>query len=70
MGLKQTNDWIYNLNIGNVMHLSPMSSEELSPLDEESAAPQKSATNTMAMSGAGQASKVQEVSQYEHSLEL
>jgi len=35
LGLKQTNDWIYNLNIGNVMHLSLMSSEELSPLDKE-----------------------------------
>jgi hypothetical protein len=31
-----TNDWIYNLNVGNVMHLSPMNSDELAPLEKES----------------------------------
>lgn len=27
--MKEQDDWIYNLNIGNVMHLLPMSLEEL-----------------------------------------
>jgi hypothetical protein len=39
LGLKQQDDWIFNLNIGNVMHLSLMGSDELAPLyqkgDEE-----------------------------------
>jgi hypothetical protein len=29
LGVKEQDDWIYNLNIGNVMHLLPMSLEEL-----------------------------------------
>ena len=29
LGLKQQDDWIYNLNIGNVMHLSLMGNDEL-----------------------------------------
>ena len=29
LGVKDEDDWIYNLNIGNVMHLLPMSLEEL-----------------------------------------
>ena len=29
MGVKEQDDWIFNLNIGNVMHLLPMSLEEL-----------------------------------------
>ena len=29
LGLRHSDDWIFNLNIGNVMHLSLMSSEEL-----------------------------------------
>lgn len=29
LGLKHQDDWIYNLNIGNVMHLSPMDSDEI-----------------------------------------
>lgn len=29
LGIKQNDDWIFNLNIGNVMHLSLMSSDEL-----------------------------------------
>ncbi len=70
LGLKQTNDWIYNLNIGNVMHLSLMSSEELSPLDKEINLLSKSTTNTMTMSALDQAGKVQEASQYDNSLEL
>lgn len=32
LGIKQTDDWIFNLNIGNVMHLSLMSSDELAGL--------------------------------------
>lgn len=38
LGLKQQDDWIYNLNIGNVMHLSLMGIDELapiSPVDQE-----------------------------------
>lgn len=30
LGVKHQDDWIFNLNIGNVMHLSPMNSDELS----------------------------------------
>jgi hypothetical protein len=30
LGIRHQDDWIYNLNIGNVMHLSPMNSDELS----------------------------------------
>ena len=30
LGLKHNEDWIFNLNIGNVMHLSAMNSDELS----------------------------------------
>lgn len=30
LGIKHSDDWIFNLNIGNVMHLSPMNSDELS----------------------------------------
>lgn len=30
LGIKHQDDWIFNLNIGNVMHLSPMNSDELS----------------------------------------
>lgn len=29
LGVKEQDDWIFNLNIGNVMHLLPMSLEEL-----------------------------------------
>jgi hypothetical protein len=29
LGIKHTDDWIFNLNIGNVMHLTPMNSDEL-----------------------------------------
>lgn len=29
LGVKDQDDWIFNLNIGNVMHLLPMSLEEL-----------------------------------------
>ena len=29
LGVKDSDDWIFNLNIGNVMHLLPMSIEEL-----------------------------------------
>lgn len=29
LGLRHTDDWIFNLNIGNVMHLSLMGAEEL-----------------------------------------
>ena len=29
LGLRHAEDWIYNLNIGNVMHLSLMGAEEL-----------------------------------------
>jgi hypothetical protein len=29
LGLKSKDDWIYNVNIGNVMHLGPMSLEDL-----------------------------------------
>jgi len=32
LGIKQNDDWIFNLNIGNVMHLSLMGSDELAPL--------------------------------------
>jgi hypothetical protein len=32
LGLKQQDDWIYNLNIGNVMHLSLMGTDELPPI--------------------------------------
>ena len=35
LGLKQQDDWIYNLNIGNVMHLSLMAADELTPLSTE-----------------------------------
>ena len=30
LGIKHQDDWIFNLNIGNVMHLSPMNTDELS----------------------------------------
>ena len=33
--MKVKNDWIYNLNIGNVMHLSLMNADELVPLERE-----------------------------------
>ena len=29
LGLRHSDDWIFNLNIGNVMHLSLMGTEEL-----------------------------------------
>ena len=29
LGVKEADDWIYNLNIGNVMHLLPMNLDEL-----------------------------------------
>ena len=29
LGVKHSDDWIFNLNIGNVMHLSLMGTEEL-----------------------------------------
>ncbi len=29
LGVQHMNDWIFNLNIGNVMHLSPMNLDEL-----------------------------------------
>jgi hypothetical protein len=29
LGVKDKDDWIYNLNIGNVMHLMPMDLQEL-----------------------------------------
>lgn len=29
LGIKHQDDWIYNLNIGNVMHLTPMNTDEL-----------------------------------------
>lgn len=29
LGVKDSDDWIFSLNIGNVMHLLPMSIEEL-----------------------------------------
>jgi hypothetical protein len=29
LGVKHKEDWIFNLNIGNVMHLAPMSLEDL-----------------------------------------
>ncbi len=29
LGVKDHNNWIYNLNIGNVMNLTPMNSDEL-----------------------------------------
>lgn len=29
LGLRHNDDWIFNLNIGNVMHLSLMGAEEL-----------------------------------------
>ena len=29
LGIKHSDDWIFNLNIGNVMHLSPMNLDEL-----------------------------------------
>lgn len=32
LGIKQNDDWIYNLNIGNVMHLSLMGSDELAAI--------------------------------------
>jgi hypothetical protein len=30
LGIKNSQDWIFNLNIGNVMHLNMMGAEELS----------------------------------------
>jgi hypothetical protein len=30
LGIKHQDDWIFNLNIGNVMHLTPMNVDELS----------------------------------------
>jgi len=30
LGVKHQDDWVFNLNIGNVMHLAPMNSDELS----------------------------------------
>jgi len=35
LGVKQQDDWIYNLNIGNVMHLSLMGTDELSPINSK-----------------------------------
>jgi hypothetical protein len=35
LGIKQNDDWIYNLNIGNVMHLSLMGTEELAPINRK-----------------------------------
>ena len=29
LGVQHSNDWIFSLNIGNVMHLSPMNLDEL-----------------------------------------
>ena len=34
LGIKHIDDWIYNLNIGNVMHLAAMSIDELQPSSE------------------------------------
>jgi hypothetical protein len=34
LGLRHQDDWIFNLNIGNVMHLSTMNIDELSPSSE------------------------------------
>lgn len=34
LGVKDHNNWIYNLNIGNVMNLTPMNSDELKPQPE------------------------------------
>lgn len=36
LGLKHNDDWIFNLNIGNVMHLSLMGTEELNSKLENS----------------------------------
>ena len=36
LGIKHQDDWIFNLNIGNVMHLSPMNSDELAAKLERS----------------------------------
>jgi len=36
LGIKHQDDWIFNLNIGNVMHLSPMNADELSAKLEKS----------------------------------
>lgn len=35
LGLRQQDDWIFNLNIGNVMHLSLMGTDELAPINME-----------------------------------
>lgn len=35
LGVRQTDDWIYNLNIGNVMHLSLMGTDELPPIKKK-----------------------------------
>ena len=34
LGLRLADDWIFNLNIGNVMHLSLMGTEELNTKQE------------------------------------
>ena len=34
LGLKQHDDWIFNLNIGNVMHLSLMGTDELQKIEK------------------------------------
>jgi len=36
LGVRQQDDWIYNLNIGNVMHLSLMGTDELAPINSKS----------------------------------
>jgi hypothetical protein len=33
--VRQQDDWIYNLNIGNVMHLSLMGTDELAPINSK-----------------------------------
>lgn len=35
LGVRQQDDWIYNLNIGNVMHLSLMGTDELAPINSK-----------------------------------
>lgn len=35
LGVRQQDDWIFNLNIGNVMHLSLMGTDELAPIHKQ-----------------------------------
>ena len=46
LGVRQTDDWIYNLNIGNVMHLSLMSIDELPPINKNNSKSFQSGANT------------------------